>query len=57
MPDHYLWWAQLFDGWLTTDRPNGYGYGDDGYGDDGYGDGNGNGYGDGYGQQTYTGRK
>jgi hypothetical protein len=22
----YLWWAQLFDGWLTTDRPSGGSY-------------------------------
>ena len=43
----YLWWAMLFDGWLTTDRPNGNGRGDGrSYG---YGDGSGDGYGDGYG--------
>jgi hypothetical protein len=25
--DRYLWWAMLFDGWLTTDTRNGYGDG------------------------------
>ena len=46
---HFLWWALLFDGWLTTDAPNGYGRGrGNGYGrgnGDGYGRGNGDGYG------------
>jgi hypothetical protein len=51
----YLWWAQLFDGWLITDHTNGYGYGYGyGYGH-GYGDGYGHGYGYGYGygRRTY----
>ena len=39
---HFLWWALLFDGWLTTDALNGYGYG-------GYGGG----YGNGKGRRTY----
>ena len=50
----YLWWAVLFDGWLTTDRFNGNGNGDSRGNGYGYGNGYGNGYGYGYGRGTPT---
>ena len=39
--DRYLWWAMLFDGWLTTDARNGDG------------NGRGDGSGSGRGRRTY----